>query len=141
MKPKYFVPILSASALLVGAPLALAQTGQGGDNTSGRTGSASEAVENRKEPALKPDAPMKDGITVYKDRVVLIKDGRMSVVTEKMEVADGLIVDKASVTKNGQKVLLTEGQIMTFDGNLIEAPKDIQDRAAATGQGAVTEKP
>lgn len=125
----------------MGASLALAQTGQGGDNTSGRTGSASEAVENRKEPALKPDASVKDGITVYKDRVVLIKDGRMSVVTEKMEVADGLIVDKASVTKNGQTVMLAEGQIMTFDGNLIEAPKDIQDRAAATGQGALTEKP
>lgn len=84
---------------------------------------------------------MKDGVTVYKDKVVLIKDGRMSVVKEKMEVADGLVVDQVSITKNGQKVMLTEGQIMTFDGNLIEAPKDVQDRAAATGQGLVTEKP
>jgi len=84
---------------------------------------------------------MKDGVTVYKEKVVLIKDGRMSVVTEKTEVADGLVIDQTTVTKNGQKVTLTEGQILTFDGNLIEAPKEVQDRAAATGQGAVTEKP
>src|SRR5690349_19497174 len=108
MKIKHFASVLSIGAVLMGAPAVFAQTGQGGDNTSGRTGSASEALENRKEPALKPDAPLKDGVTVYKEKVVLIKDGRMSIVTEKTEVADGLVIDQTTVTKNGKKLTLTE---------------------------------
>ncbi len=141
MKIKHLAYAVTLSALLTGAPLALAQTGQSGDNTSGRTGTASESVENRKDQALKPSVSTKDGVTIYKEQVIVIKDGVASRVTEKTKVADGLVVDKATITKNGQKVMLAQGQMLTFDGNLIEAPKEVQDRAAATSQGAITTKP
>jgi hypothetical protein len=46
-----------------------------------------------------------------------------------------------TIVKNGQPVMLKEGQMLTFDGNLVEAPKEVQDRAAATSQGPITSKP
>lgn len=119
----------------------MAQTGQSGDNTSGRTGTASESVENRKDAAIKPSPTTKNGVTMDGEKVILVRDGTMTTVKEKMEVADGLVVDKTTIMKNGQKVTLVEGQMLTFDGNLIEAPKMVPDRASATSQGAVTEKP
>jgi len=141
MKIKHFAHAVTLSALFAGAPLVLAQTGQSGDNTSGRTGGASESVENRKDQALKPSVATKDGVTIYKEQVIVVKDGVATVVTEKREVADGLVVDKTTITKDGKKVALTEGQMLTFDGNLVEAPKEVQDRAAATSQGPITTKP
>jgi hypothetical protein len=140
MKIKSLACIVAVSAFCA-APAFAQATGQGGDNTSGRAGASSESVESRKDQALKPAAPEKDGVTMYKGNVFVVQNGKMMrAPATKTEVADGLIVESDTIWKNGQKVTLTDGQMLTFDGNMIEAPQQIQDRASQTGQGAINDR-
>ncbi len=67
---------------------------------------------------------MKDGIVRSQGAVQFLKDGKMNKVNNEMKLSEGYIVrPNGQITKpDGTTIMLQEGQMLTLDGQLVQAP-------------------
>lgn len=77
--------------------------------------------------------PAQDGIARRTDAVYILKAGKPQKVEAKTTTVEGIIVEPNGrvMWTNGKEVMLTEGQMVGFDGTLLKEPVSAkQDRNA-----------
>lgn len=81
---------------------------------------------------------LKDGIVKAQGAVQFLKEGKMNKVNHEMKLSEGFIVrPNGQITKpDGSTVTLQEGQMLTLDGRLVQAPA-----STGTTQPGGTDKP
>ena len=69
-----------------------------------------------------------DGIARIRGATFYLKSGRATRITREQRFAEGVTVGKNGevMLQDGRKVRLTEGQMVTFGGEVREAPRNIQ---------------
>lgn len=80
--------------------------------------------------------PSQDGIARRTDAVYIYKAGKPQKVEATMKAGDGIVVEPNGrvMWSNGKEVMLTEGQMVGFDGTLIKEPMAAKpDRNAVQG--------
>ncbi len=81
---------------------------------------------------------MKDGILKAQGAIQFMKDGKMNKVNKELKLSEGFVVrPNGQITKpDGSTVTLEEGQMLTLDGRLVQAPP-----STGTTQTGGTDKP
>ena len=84
-----------------------------------------------------------DGIARIRGATFYVKSGRATQITREQKFSEGVTVGKNGdvMLQDGRKVRLTEGQMVTFAGEVREAPRNIQlpaslSPAAASQKGS-----
>jgi hypothetical protein len=82
------------------------------------------------------EATAQNGIARKSDAVYIYRAGQPQKVETTTTVSDGLVVEPSGrvMWTNGKEVMLTEGQMVGFDGTLLKEPKAASpDRDAIQG--------
>lgn len=71
---------------------------------------------------------MPDGVAKLQGILVYVKGGRGTRITGEQKFTEGLTVQRGGdiLLSDGRKLKLTEGQMVTFSGELREAPRNIE---------------
>ena len=80
--------------------------------------------------------PAQDGIARRTDAVYILKAGKPQKVETTTTAADGIVVEPSGrvMWSNGKEVMLTEGQMVSFDSTLLKEPMAAKpDRNAIQG--------
>jgi hypothetical protein len=77
---------------------------------------------------------MKDGILKARGSVQFLKNGKMNIVNSEMKLSEGFVVrPNGQITKpDGSTVTLEEGQMLTLDGRMTQAPASTGSTAPDT---------
>lgn len=112
---------LLCKTLAVAATLPLVALAESPDDSS----ASKQGVSGNKE-YIKADAslPSQDGIARRTDAVYIYKAGKPTKVEARTTTTEGIIVEPNGkvMWKNGKEVMLTEGQMVGFDGTLLKEP-------------------
>ena len=128
MKITFLLKILAVSAAVP-----LAGVAESPDDSSASKQGTSGNKEHIETPAMQPG---RDGIVRRTDAVYIYRAGKPVKVESTTTVADGIVVepDGKVMWSSGKEVMLTEGQMVGFDGTLLKEPIPAQpDRDAIQG--------
>lgn len=119
--------------LAVAATLPLVALAESPDDSS----ASKQGVSGNRE-HLEADAtmPSRDGIARKTDAVYIYKAGKPQKVEATTTTADGIVVEPSGrvMWSSGKEMMLTEGQMVGFDGTLLKEPMSANpDRNAVQG--------
>lgn len=137
----------STAAPTAGAKTDPAQSTIGSSSTAGETsGTASSGAGGYSQApqgtATTQPATAMDGIVKHDGEILFLKNGRATAVDKDMKLSEGINVNPSGelVLKDGTRMTLQEGQMVTLDGKVTKAPESIfgSSAAAQPGSGAAS---
>lgn len=122
MKAKLFLTVLAtAAALPMSAQVLHDPTRPGSQGPAEASRNTAGKLATRDQQGT---YKMKDGIVRAQGAIHFLKDGKMNKVNHEMKLSEGFVIrPDGQVTKpDGSNVTLQEGQMLTLDGRLEQAP-------------------
>lgn len=131
MKTNFSKPLL----LLAAAPIVALAAGAGAQQTAQQDPSKSPKERGKMETRDQSgNVQAPDGLLRTQGSMMYLKNGQLSRVTYEMKLSEGLTArpNGEIVKPDGQTVTLQEGQMMTLDGQVTQAPKGLGSTAAGS---------